>query len=340
MKDFILDELGYKYPINNNRNMYLTDLSNPYSIENIKHYIEINNLPVELISENYNGTFSKMKFKYFCCNKIVEISWHSFKKLKQYKCYECYYKTEHSKDKMLSKSKVLNEFNKNGYILLEEYKNANKSILCKNQEGYIGVLSYSNMMIGKSPYYFKKGNPYTINNIKQFLLNNNAEYEILSNDFNGYHNDIKWKCKICGNEFYTSWGNISSRIKNNHLKYCNNCRPKSYIESLTNDYLNNNNIEHIQQYIFEDCKNQRNLPFDFYIPNKNICIEVDGEQHFKPITFGGISKEKSFENFDNQIKRDNIKTKFCKDNNIKLIRLSYKDFENNNYINKLNQLLE
>jgi protein-arginine kinase activator protein McsA len=30
------------------------------------------------------------------------------------------------------------------------------------------------------------------------------------------------------------------------------------------------------------------LPFDFYLPNLNTCIEYDGEQHYKPIsTFGG-----------------------------------------------------
>lgn len=341
MENFVLDELGYKYPKNNNnRKMYITDLSNPYSIENIKNYIKINNLPMELISTEYKGTFSKLQIKYFCCNKIVEISWHSLRKLKQYKCYDCYYKMEHSKDKMLPKDKVLKEFDKNGYILLEEYKNTNKSVLCKNKDGYIGVLSYSNMKMGKIPYYFKKTNSYTINNIKQFLLNNNAEYEILSNNFNGYKDELKWKCKICNKEFYNSWGNISSRIKNGHNKYCNNCRPKSYNEVLTSEFLNNNSIEYKEQYIFENCKNIRYLPFDFYIPTQNICIEVDGEQHFKPTTFGTIDQKESLERFKEQIKRDNIKTNFCKENNIKLIRLSYKDFGNDNYINKLNQLLE
>ena len=133
MEEFVLDELGYKYPKNSNRKMYIVDNSNPYSIENIKNFIKIKNIPIELISEEYVETFSKLKFEFFCCGNIREISWHNFKKLKQYNCRECYYKNVHSKDKMLSKSKVLEKFNKNGFTLLEEYKNTNKRILVKNQ---------------------------------------------------------------------------------------------------------------------------------------------------------------------------------------------------------------
>ena len=33
------------------------------------------------------------------------------------------------------------------------------------------------------------------------------------------------------------------------------------------------------------------LPFDFYLPHLNICIEYDGEQHFKFSNyFGGMEK--------------------------------------------------
>ena len=58
-----------------------------------------------------------------------------------------------------------------------------------------------------------------------------------------------------------------------------------------------------------------------------MCIEFDGRHHFKPIEyFGGV---KAFE----KIKiNDNIKNEYCFDNNIKLLRISYKNIKSINLI--------
>lgn len=60
------------------------------------------------------------------------------------------------------------------------------------------------------------------------------------------------------------------------------------------------------------------MTFDFYNPNKNIIIEVQGGQHLKHTPF---FHGKSKSNFLNQIKRDNDKQKFCELNNIKLVEI-------------------
>lgn len=71
---------------------------------------------------------------------------------------------------------------------------------------------------------------------------------------------------------------------------------------------------------FDNCKYKKPLPFDFYIPYYNICIEYDGIQHYKSIEwFGGEESLSS-----NKV-RDQIKTNFCIENDIKLIRISYKE---------------
>ena len=44
-------------------------------------------------------------------------------------------------------------------------------------------------------------------------------------------------------------------------------------------YLTENNIKYIPQYRFPNCKNKLQLPFDFYIPEMNICIEYNGIQY-------------------------------------------------------------
>lgn len=88
-------------------------------------------------------------------------------------------------------------------------------------------------------------------------------------------------------------------------------------------YLYDNNIKYEYQKIFKDCKLKTYLPFDFYLFEHNICIEYDGEQHFKPIEyFGGY-------NAFNDLKiKDQLKTEYCEINKIKLIRISYIDIKN------------
>jgi len=79
--------------------------------------------------------------------------------------------------------------------------------------------------------------------------------------------------------------------------------------------------------------NKYKLPFDFYLTDFNVCIEYDGEMHFKEIErFGGKVK------LDYHIKNDNIKNKFCIDNNIRLFRIKYNqniDIEMTKIINYL-----
>ena len=46
------------------------------------------------------------------------------------------------------------------------------------------------------------------------------------------------------------------------------------------NYLSFQNILFEQEYIFPDCRDINPLPFDFYLPDYNTCIEYDGQQHF------------------------------------------------------------
>ncbi|MDM0587711.1 hypothetical protein QTH25_13120 [Clostridium perfringens] len=116
----------------------------------------------------------------------------------------------------------------------------------------------------------------------------------------------------CGHE--PNWI-IPNSLKKN--KSCPVCK-ESKGEKAIREYLEKNNIIFKQEYKFEDCRYKYVLPFDFYISSKNLCIEFDGRQHFESNDFFG--GEKSFK--DTKI-RDKIKNNYCKDNNIKLIRIPY-----------------
>jgi very-short-patch-repair endonuclease len=87
------------------------------------------------------------------------------------------------------------------------------------------------------------------------------------------------------------------------------------------DYLSLLNVIFQPQKRFPDCKNRKQtdmLPFDFYLPDYDVCIEYDGEHHYRPMEMWG-GYEKFLINQDN----DSIKNEYCKNNNIKLLRLPY-----------------
>ena len=110
---------------------------------------------------------------------------------------------------------------------------------------------------------------------------------------------------------------------------CPKCK-NSLGEQRIDSYLKNKDISFIHQKRFDDCngKNNTRLPFDFYLPDYNLIIEYDGAQHFKVVNFNGCSDEQAKKNFEAIQRCDNIKTQYCKNNNIKLIRIFYTQLKN------------
>lgn len=97
---------------------------------------------------------------------------------------------------------------------------------------------------------------------------------------------------------------------------CPKCKMSQY-ELIVLEWLKINKIQYICQKKFDDCVYKKKLKFDFYLPEKNTCIEVDGIHHRIPISFFGGSKE-----FLRLIEKDEIKDKYCADNKINLIRIN------------------
>jgi hypothetical protein len=126
-------------------------------------------------------------------------------------------------------------------------------------------------------------------------------------------NKLKIICQIHGEFNVTSNDHLSKKVG------CPTCK-ESKGEIQIRQYLIENNIKFIPQKRFYECRNINPLPFDFYLPDLNMCIEYDGEQHFEIIPHWGGS--------DGLIKiekKDKIKTNYCFKNNIELIRIKYSD---------------
>ncbi len=90
-------------------------------------------------------------------------------------------------------------------------------------------------------------------------------------------------------------------------------------------YLNKKKIHFIPQYRFKECRNVLPLPFDFYLPTYDVCIEYDGIGHFELIfSEYNYNKELAKKALERVRFSDSLKNKFCEDNNISLIRVNRK----------------
>lgn len=136
---------------------------------------------------------------------------------------------------------------------------------------------------------------------------------------------LKIKCK-CGNIFQTSFINYS-RAGVNRCSSCSKIMSKG--ELLVNNILLDNNIKFIFQFRFDDCRDIKSLPFDFYLPDYNSCIEFDGQGHFLPVF--------SQESLEQTQKHDIIKNDYCHNHNIPLLRIPY--FDSNKAEEKIIQFI-
>jgi hypothetical protein len=148
------------------------------------------------------------------------------------------------------------------------------------------------------------------------------KYDYTNTKYCGARNKIRIICPKHG-EF--------TQLPYDHLNGsgCKKCVESSGERTIRN-FLEKNHINYIYEKLFDNCINILPLPFDFYLPEKNILIEYDGIQHYKSLKFfGGENGLLSMQ------KRDNIKTNYAQANNINLIRIAY----NENVEEKLSEIL-
>lgn len=148
------------------------------------------------------------------------------------------------------------------------------------------------------------------------------------------YKQYRCKCYVCGKEKlvtcdkfgiyppteygYRAYGGYWSAVS------CD-CHPISSFQWIVNDLLIKNGVDYKVEVEAEGVygiDNETPLRFDFgiYKEEKLIAlIECQGEQHFMPVEeFGGERR------FAIQQRNDEEKRKYAKDNNIKLIEISYK----------------
>ena len=204
----------------------------------------------------------------------------------------------------------LNKINSN-IIILGEYINAHISTLHKCLiDGYEWYAKPNNVLSGT-------GCPKCGGTIKKLHDDYVSEISIINPDIEvigqyiDSHTSILHKCLIDGHIWSATPTNILCG------KGCPLCKESSG-ERRIRQWLEKYKITYEFQKYFDDCIDKKQLPFDFYLPDYNMCVEYQGGQHYFEVEhFGG--KEK----FELQQKHDNIKREYCKNNNIKLLEIPY-----------------
>ena len=130
-------------------------------------------------------------------------------------------------------------------------------------------------------------------------------------DYENVYSRLTFKCS-CGNEFTTTLVNYTKH----GINRCPTCSQKeSRGELLIRGYLEDNNINFKQEKRFSDCRDNKPLPFDFFLPDHNKIIEFDGKHHYSAV----YSDEQHLQT----VKHDKIKNNYCKQNGIELLRIPY-----------------
>lgn len=214
----------------------------------------------------------------------------------------------------------------NSFTLLSEYKNVDGLIkVIGNECGHTFELQANNLLSrGRCPICSleKKRKEATRTNEqykKEVYDLVKDEYSVLG-EYTSVTSKIKMKHNICGHEYYVTPNNFLN--KNRRCPLCNS----SYANKKTYEILKSNDVNFENEYSFEDLHGVNNglLRFDYAIFNSDndllFLLELDGEFHFNKIM--------EDDHYDELVEHDKRKNKYCKDNNIKLIRIPYTQFDN------------
>lgn len=138
----------------------------------------------------------------------------------------------------------------------------------------------------------------------------------LVGEYRGYNEQHVFYCQEHHHQFQITFANILNRV---------NCCGQSTVyrlEKLTREALDDLQEVYEVQKTFPACRDKRPLPFDFYLPQRNMVIECNGEQHYKPVVWDG-NEQHALQKFKYVLKHDAIKRKFCTDHGLSLLIIPF-----------------
>ena len=286
-------------------------------IEELENRLKLYGKDITVDYSNYNSSNSELLCK---CN-VCGYTWYTRARniSRDRQCPNCSrIKASNSRKKALScYGDILEKYN---LEIIGEYDCASKPILvrCKicMHEFETTVLYLKQNEIGciKCNESERKKERYLL-----FLEEIDNANIRLCGDFYGMNTITTFYCEKCNKTFERTPHDFSRN------RTCPHCVVNSKLEYLIKNYLDNNNISYDSHHSFDDLRGVNNglLSYDFYLPDYNICIEAQGEQHEKPIDYFGGE-----ERFKIQKEHDRRKSEYANINNISLLEIWYWQVDN------------
>lgn len=274
----------------------------------------------ELLSEEYHGNRKPLRFRCGCGAEFTR-TWNDFQDRGRTRCNACARARQYA-EKRLSSEQVTERLGELGCEWISgEYKNQKSQLTIRCRCGHFRTGTFTNI-VDQNPSGLcvscarSESQRFNILGVS-LLCEMQYGIECLETEYVDSHTPMRFRCS-CGREFTAAWNNVCSGGQ----RLCRDCSGViSRGENAVRQWLERQGIEYVMQKRFPDCGNVKPYPFDFYLPTRQTCIEFDGEQHFRPIAFGG-----SLAAFDELKARDAAKDAYCAAKGLCLIRISYKDF--------------
>lgn len=275
---------------------------------------------IEFITKETHSNRDRVK----CRCKVCGYEWETDAQhllLRHSGCPKCAGSVKYTNEYFINKIEEMNL----PVIPLEKYNGTDTKVLCKCKDcgNEWRVTPYKLFHGRKCPKCSKiKGSLKITKTHEEFIEEMkaiNPTIQIISKYINT-KTKVECKCLECGHVWLATPSNL--------LKYkgCPECTCSNG-ERRIHKYLKDNGINYIAEHTFDGCKNDRLLRFDFYLPDYNMCIEYDGEQHYRPVDFGCHDFKCVLDIFNKVKLRDNYKTEFCHENGVTLLRIPYWYYE-------------
>lgn len=290
-------------------------MKNAITCDYIKEYLSKHEYTCELVSTEYVNCDADLVFKCECGSEFYA-SWHNIRKMYGL-CKEC--SNLRRRKTLQAHQRRSDDLYGEGQYVINDISGGRFNVT-HSECGNSFYIRKDHFWGGQGCKFCnaKKRDTHALSN-KEFLHRVSkycADYEFIS-DYKNNRTSVLIKCKKCGKIF----SRIPSHIFDQGLScpQCNRSNGEISIEA----YLKNKRIKYISQHRFTGCRRGKPLSFDFYLPDYNICIEYQGQQHYAPVAvFGGEFA------FKRQQQCDSVKREYCTQNGVELLEIPFWDFKN------------
>ena len=292
-------------------------LNHKYTLETAKELWRNANL--EYLDNIYLNNFTKVNTKCKKCNHLWLTTLNNVQsKANCPKCGGTLKKTLNEAIELWNKNNL--DYLDNVYINNETPMNTK----CKKCS-YIWKINFGNVRNGKNCPKCAGVAKYTLQEAINLFEKSNLI--LLDQQYFDVKTKYNVKCKNCNADFKITLDTVLSGQK------CSKCTSHLKTEKIALSIIENFfNLKTHKKIIKMNCDFQKTCTVDaaFILNEKEYFIEINGKQHYAPVRFGGVSKERATKQFEKQIKRDEWLKKYCSDNNILFIEVDTSTCSYNN----------